>query len=147
MHATAVRANDRMIAGPAPGRSALPAVAVPMAAKIPVPMTAPMPSIVRAKAGSVRFSVWSAAASGSRVIRSTLFVRNRARRFIPGALRVCLVRGTLEAAALYARVLEGVNRTLDTMRDPRRLWNREAHLPGNEADRQEVVNDAITTSC
>ncbi len=76
-----------MIAGPAPGRSGLPAVAVPMAAKIPVPITAPIPSIVRSSDVSVRFSPCSAA-SDSRVIRSTLFVRNSARSFMKGRLRV-----------------------------------------------------------
>src|SRR6266581_3107613 len=77
MQATAVRMNDRMIAGPAPGRSALPAVAVPMEAKMPVPITAPIPSIVRSRPVSVRFSPWRLSPA-SWVRRSTALVRNRA---------------------------------------------------------------------
>src|SRR5512146_2464540 len=36
-----------MIAGPAPGRSASPTMAVPVVAKIPAPIVAPTPSAVR----------------------------------------------------------------------------------------------------
>src|SRR5436190_16957107 len=73
--------KETMIAGPAPGRSALPAVAVPMAAKMPVPMTAPIPSIIRSRPVSVRFSpVACPSPPASRERESTDFVRNRSER-------------------------------------------------------------------
>jgi hypothetical protein len=84
--------------------SMFPAVAAPMAAKIPVPMTALMPSMVRSSEVRVRFRVWPVLASDSRVIRSTLFVRNRAEKFIPGTPRASLVDGERIAAAICARV-------------------------------------------
>ena len=65
-------------------------------------MTAPMPSMVRSNEVRVRFRVWPVPASDSRVIRSTLFVRNRAEKFIPGTPRASLVDGKRMAAAIYA---------------------------------------------
>ena len=63
--------------GPAPGRAASPAAAVPTVAKMPAPMIAPMPSPTRSHAPSVRFRrvealSWSNSESG--------FVRSRPRR-------------------------------------------------------------------
>src|SRR6267378_988830 len=95
-----------MIAGPAPGRSALPAVAVPMAAKIPVPITAPMPSIVRSTQVSVRFSACSRS-SASRVIWSTPLVRNSAPGPIGRRLR-CRWRSG-ETRRLYGSTRGSVN--------------------------------------
>ena len=43
----AVRTNDTINAGPAPGRCASPAAAVPIVAKMPAPMIAPMPRATR----------------------------------------------------------------------------------------------------
>src|SRR5687767_14404216 len=45
-----------MIAGPAPGRSGSPTMAVPVVAKIPAPIVAPTPNAVRCHLPSVRFS-------------------------------------------------------------------------------------------
>src|SRR5512144_1955245 len=39
--------NEKTIAGPAPGRSGSPAMAVPVVAKIPAPIVAPTPRAVR----------------------------------------------------------------------------------------------------
>src|SRR5687768_13820717 len=50
-----------------------PAAAVPVSAKMPVPMIAPMPSAVRSSAESVRF-IWRSGASDSRIKSSGLFV-------------------------------------------------------------------------
>jgi len=44
---TAVRTNDSINAGPAPGREGSPAAAVPIVAKMPAPMIAPMPRATR----------------------------------------------------------------------------------------------------
>jgi hypothetical protein len=45
-----------MMAGPAPGRSGSPTMAVPVVAKMPAPMVAPTPSAVRCHRPSERLS-------------------------------------------------------------------------------------------
>ena len=57
-HTIAVMQNDNISDGPAPGREASPAAAVPTVAKIPAPMIAPMPRSVTFKGPSDRFRAW-----------------------------------------------------------------------------------------
>jgi hypothetical protein len=46
--------DERQRAGPAPGRLASPAAAVPIVAKMPAPMIAPMPSMTTSNAPRTR---------------------------------------------------------------------------------------------
>src|SRR5216683_1007719 len=70
MDATPARMNESTTAGPE-----FKAATVPVRTKIPVPMIAPMPSIVRLSAPRARFRLWSVSASACRSV--TLFRRNR----------------------------------------------------------------------
>ena len=62
-------------AGPAPGRSAVPAMAVPTEEKMPAPTVAPMPSRVSSSLPRARFSPLRWVASS--IKRSTDLRRNR----------------------------------------------------------------------
>ena len=62
--------NDSTTAGPA-----FSAATVPVSTKIPVPMIAPMPSMVRLSAPRARFKLWSVSASVWSSV--TLFRRRR----------------------------------------------------------------------
>lgn len=55
-----------MSAGPAPGRSNVPATAEPVVAKMPAPMMAPMPRAVRSTAVSVRLRRCSGCSASTR---------------------------------------------------------------------------------
>src|SRR5205823_9179866 len=58
--------NEKMIAGPAPGRAASPTIAVPVVAKMPAPIVAPTPSAVRCHLPSVRLRPPCKATSASK---------------------------------------------------------------------------------
>src|SRR3954452_13429374 len=70
MHVTPARTNERMIAGPESP------IASPRITKMPVPMTAPMPSAVRSSSPTARRS-WLLASCVSATRRSTGLVANR----------------------------------------------------------------------
>ena len=62
------------MAGPAPGVFCSPTIAIPIIVNIPVPITAPMPSIIRSKAFNVFFRPEFFAVS---IISSGVFLHNR----------------------------------------------------------------------
>ena len=59
--------NESTMPGPAPGLCASPTTAVPISTKIPVPMIAPMPSMVRSQAVSVFFRRYSGRSLSARI--------------------------------------------------------------------------------
>src|SRR5258708_34047011 len=67
-------ANESIKDGPAPGREASPAEAVPTVAKIPAPMMAPMPNRVMLMGPSERLSLWPSSCVAARR-SSRFFVR------------------------------------------------------------------------
>src|ERR1700752_2860267 len=70
----AVIQNDSINEGPAPGREASPAAAVPTVAKIPAPMIAPIPRSVILNAPRLRFNEWVGSPRCARM-SSRVFVR------------------------------------------------------------------------
>src|SRR6185503_2087611 len=74
-HTTAVSMNETIAPGPAPTWLAPPPMTSPRLEKMPAPMMAPTPSIVRSKAVSVRLS-WRPGSSAS-AIRSSARLRRR----------------------------------------------------------------------
>src|SRR6266849_3462352 len=68
----AVITNDTINAGPAPGRERSPAAAVPMVAKMPAPMMAPMPSKVSCNGPNTRRSWGSGGATSCGIASSDL---------------------------------------------------------------------------
>src|SRR5690242_2045347 len=91
-----------MIAGPAPGRSASPTIAVPVVAKIPAPIVAPTPSAVRCHLFNERFSPPRRSTSASQ--SATDFRTNRDDA-ISGSLSV-LVGGSTPASHRRGHRLE-----------------------------------------
>src|SRR5206468_11843061 len=72
----AVRTKDRIKDGPAPGRVASPAAAVPIVAKIPAPMIAPTPKAVTSTGPRAFFKrCWDCSVSATR--SSIAFLRRR----------------------------------------------------------------------
>src|SRR3982750_2738123 len=74
--------NDSIKEGPAPGREASPAAAVPTVAKMPAPIIAPIPSKVMLKAPSVRLRLWPSCCAAARM-SSRFFVRKIPRSKFP----------------------------------------------------------------
>src|SRR5258707_13274398 len=59
--------NETINDGPAPGREASPAAAVPTVAKMPAPIIAPIPSSVILIGPSVRLSLWPSSCAAARM--------------------------------------------------------------------------------
>lgn len=93
----AVITNESISEGPAPGRLASPAAAVPTVAKMPAPMIAPMPRSVMLNAPSVLFRENCGPPADARM--SSRFLVRKIPRSKVLVSRLCKVRVLLEGHA------------------------------------------------